>query len=71
MCIRDRYMGNNKVEKSNYKEIAQQIINEIGTSENLSLIHILAKFMSMVISLTSFICLTIFVSSILSYKSEQ
>ena len=30
-----------------------------------------AKFMSMVISLTSFICLTIFVSSILSYKSEQ
>ena len=25
-------MGNNKVEKSNYKEIAQQIINEIGTS---------------------------------------
>ena len=30
-----------------------------------------AKFMSMVISFTSFICLTIFVSSILSYKSEQ
>ena len=30
-----------------------------------------AKFMSMVISLTSFICLTIFVSSILSYKNEQ
>ncbi|WP_330688578.1 PTS transporter subunit EIIB [Romboutsia ilealis] len=28
-------MGNNKVEKTNYKEIAQQIINEIGTSENL------------------------------------
>ena len=28
-------MGNNKVEKSNYKEIAQQIINEIGTSENI------------------------------------
>ncbi len=27
--------GNNKVEKSNYKEIAQQIINEIGTSENI------------------------------------
>ena len=28
-------MGNNKVEKSNYKEITQQIINEIGTSENI------------------------------------
>ena len=28
-------MGNNKVEKSNYKEIAQQIINEIGTTENI------------------------------------
>ena len=30
-----------------------------------------AKFMSMVISLTSFICLTIFVSSILSYKNDK
>lgn len=28
-------MDNNKGEKTNYKEIAQQIINEIGTSENL------------------------------------
>ena len=30
-----------------------------------------AKFISMMISLTSFICLTIFVSSLLSYKSEK
>ncbi len=30
-----------------------------------------AKFMSLVISLTSFICLTIFVSSILGYKREE
>lgn len=30
-----------------------------------------AKFMSLVISLTSFICLTIFVSSILGYKKEE
>jgi hypothetical protein len=31
----------------------------------------IAKFISMIISLTSFICLTIFVSSLLSYKSEK
>ena len=31
----------------------------------------IAKFMSIVISLTSIICLTIFVSSMLSYKSEK
>ena len=30
-----------------------------------------AKFMSLIISFTSFICLTIFVSSILSYKNEK
>ena len=30
-----------------------------------------AKFMSMLISLTSILCLTIFVSSVLSYKDEQ
>ena len=32
---------------------------------------IVAKFMSIVISLTSIICLTIFISSMLSYKSEK
>ncbi|MCI6459705.1 MAG: hypothetical protein MSA56_18760 [Clostridium sp.] len=31
----------------------------------------MAKFMSIVISLTSIICLTIFLSSMLSYKSEK
>ena len=30
-----------------------------------------AKLMSLIISFTSFICLTIFVSSILSYKNEK
>ena len=30
-----------------------------------------AKFMSLIISFTSFICLTIFVSSILSYKNDK
>ena len=34
-------------------------------------VSIVAKFMSIVISLTSIICLTIFISSMLSYKSEK
>ena len=37
---------------------------------DISPISPVAKFMSIVISMTSILCLTIFVSSVLSYKDE-